>query len=59
MQKEIKSSLEVLDSAAHKPSSGTFFPTLDGIRGLAVTSVVAVHTIYLNPKVPLVGMTRA
>jgi peptidoglycan/LPS O-acetylase OafA/YrhL len=53
MQQEQKSSLETLDSAAHKPSSGNFFPTLDGVRGLAVTSVVAFHTIYLNPKVPL------
>jgi peptidoglycan/LPS O-acetylase OafA/YrhL len=53
MHRGKKCSLETLDSTAHKPSSGNFFPTLDGVRGLAVTSVVAFHTIYLNPKVPL------
>ena len=34
---------------AHKPSSGNFFPTLDGLRGLAVLSVVMLHTVYFNP----------
>jgi len=35
---------------AHQPSSGDFFPCLDGIRGLAVLGVVIFHTVHLNPN---------
>lgn len=34
---------------AHKAWSGDFFPSLDGLRGIAVLSVVIAHTAYFNP----------
>lgn len=33
---------------AHRPSSGYFFPFLDGLRGIAILSVVAYHIVYFN-----------
>jgi len=34
----------------HHTTSGEFFPSLDGIRGVAVLSVVIYHTVYFNPN---------
>jgi peptidoglycan/LPS O-acetylase OafA/YrhL len=40
-------------ATAHRPSSGDFFPALDGLRGIAVLCVVLRHTLYFNPAHPL------
>ena len=37
------------NNPAHKPSVGEFFAGLDGLRGIAVLSVVIGHTVYFNP----------
>lgn len=37
------------NNPAHKPSAGEFFAGLDGLRGIAVLSVVIGHTAYFNP----------
>jgi len=42
-----------MHTLAHKSSTGDFFPTLDGIRGFAVLSVVIYHLAYFNPAFPI------
>ena len=37
---------------AHKPSSGDFFIQLDGLRGIAILSVVIFHAAYFNLSHP-------
>lgn len=39
-----------MSATNHHTTSGEFFPSLDGIRGIAVLSVVIYHTVYFNPN---------
>ena len=32
-----------------RPSTGSHFDVLDGLRGMAILLVVAYHTLYTNP----------
>lgn len=42
-----------MQPSEHKSSTGDFFPVMDGIRGLAVLSVVVYHLAYFNPASPV------
>jgi peptidoglycan/LPS O-acetylase OafA/YrhL len=44
---------------AHVPASGYFFPFLDGMRGIAILSVVIFHTVYFNPSTTLGVMANS
>jgi hypothetical protein len=55
--------MKAKDSAAGnweiKPTSGSHFDVLDGMRGIAILLMVASHTLYTNPELRMVFVPRA
>ena len=48
---DLKNGHSLSDVASlHKPSSGELYPQLDGLRAIAIISVVLGHVMYFNPN---------